>query len=279
MHALLLADPGRRLALLSGSLVLAEQILASPFDLPGPLPDHLRIAWSVERAVVAALAADVPTLDLLAGELAAAGADSEATLVSGLRADLAWERRAALEAFERASALPAGGQPDTRAFALTFQAQLLDALGEPAEALGRLQEAMRLTEVRGDASPFLGWSRSGTPMPVLLARLHRAHGEHFSGWPRELVEAADDRRGVVRPSGHGSPDLAGGRARSWQPELSPREHDVLVELARGATYADIAANLYLSENTVKTHVSSLYRKLGASRRSEALAVARRRQLV
>ena len=220
-------------------------------------------------------------MDLLAGELAAAGADSEATLVSGLRADLAWERRAALEAFERASALPAGGQPDTRAFALTFQAQLLDALGEPAEALGRLQEAMRLTEVRGDAAPFLGWSRSGTPMPALLARLKRAHGEHFSGWPRELAEAAEDRRGAARlfSPGTAAESAWQGEERHWQPELSPREHDVLVELARGATYADIAANLYLSENTVKTHVSSLYRKLGASRRSKALAVARRRQLV
>lgn len=271
-----------RLAVLSGSLVTAEQLLAAPFDLPGPLPEHLRIACAVERAVVASLAADVAGLDLIAGELAADGADGadgEAALVAGLRADLAWERRAALEAFELAARLATRGQPDTRGLALALQAQLLDALGEPEEAMGRLQEAMRLTEVRGDASPFLGWSRSGTPMPVLLARLHRAHGEHFSGWPRELVEAADDRRGVVRPSGHGSPAWAGGRARSWQPELSPREHDVLVELARGATYADIAANLYLSENTVKTHVSSLYRKLGASRRSEALAVARRRQLV
>jgi DNA-binding NarL/FixJ family response regulator len=39
-------------------------------------------------------------------------------------------------------------------------------------------------------------------------------------------------------------------------------------------YADIAAALYLSENTVKTHVSSLYGKLGVRRRSDALAVAR-----
>jgi DNA-binding NarL/FixJ family response regulator len=59
------------------------------------------------------------------------------------------------------------------------------------------------------------------------------------------------------------------------PALSPRERDVLHELARGATYADIAAHLYVSENTVKTHVSSLYGKLGVSRRSEALAVARK----
>ncbi|HRK44447.1 MAG TPA: helix-turn-helix transcriptional regulator [Nocardioides sp.] len=56
--------------------------------------------------------------------------------------------------------------------------------------------------------------------------------------------------------------------------LSPREREVLAELARGSTYADIAAALFVSENTVKTHVSSLYGKLAASRRSEALATAR-----
>ena len=45
------------------------------------------------------------------------------------------------------------------------------------------------------------------------------------------------------------------------------------------TYADIAASLFVSENTVKTHVSSLYGKLGAARRSEALATARNLHLV
>ena len=65
-----------------------------------------------------------------------------------------------------------------------------------------------------------------------------------------------------------------GREVAVLPVLSPREREVLGELARGATYADIAAALFVSENTVKTHVSSLYSKLGVSRRSKALAVAR-----
>ena len=54
---------------------------------------------------------------------------------------------------------------------------------------------------------------------------------------------------------------------------------MLNELARGSTYADIAANLFVSENTVKTHVSSLYGKLSVNRRSEALAVARNLHLI
>jgi LuxR family maltose regulon positive regulatory protein len=63
------------------------------------------------------------------------------------------------------------------------------------------------------------------------------------------------------------------------PVLTPRERDVLRELARGATYADIAAQLFVSGNTVKTHVSSLYSKLAATRRSEALATARNLNLL
>jgi len=65
----------------------------------------------------------------------------------------------------------------------------------------------------------------------------------------------------------------------WRPDLTSREHEVLAHLARGATYADVAAALHLSANTVKTHVRSLYAKLGASRRSQALATARGLDLV
>ena len=63
------------------------------------------------------------------------------------------------------------------------------------------------------------------------------------------------------------------------PSLSPRENEVLGELARGSTYSDIAATLFVSENTVKTHISSLYAKLSVGRRSEALAVARKMHLL
>jgi LuxR family transcriptional regulator, maltose regulon positive regulatory protein len=63
------------------------------------------------------------------------------------------------------------------------------------------------------------------------------------------------------------------------PSLRPRERDVLHELARGATYADIAAHLHLSKNTVKRHVSNLYGKLAVRRRSDALAVARSEGLI
>ena len=61
------------------------------------------------------------------------------------------------------------------------------------------------------------------------------------------------------------------RRRASTPDLvSPREHDVLSALATGATNPAIARALGLSTNTVKQHASSIFRKLGARNRAEAV---------
>ena len=62
-------------------------------------------------------------------------------------------------------------------------------------------------------------------------------------------------------------------------ELTPREHEVLILIAEGATNKEIAAKLVVSENTARNHVSHILSKLGFSRRSEAAAYAVRKGLV
>ncbi|MER7951632.1 LuxR C-terminal-related transcriptional regulator [Streptomyces sp. NPDC096079] len=57
-------------------------------------------------------------------------------------------------------------------------------------------------------------------------------------------------------------------------ELSEREHDVLERLARAMSTEDIAADLCVSVNTVKTHLKSVYRKLSVHRRNDAVRRAR-----
>ncbi|WP_199808534.1 helix-turn-helix domain-containing protein, partial [Streptomyces sp. NRRL S-146] len=57
-------------------------------------------------------------------------------------------------------------------------------------------------------------------------------------------------------------------------ELSAREHDVLERVARMMSTEEIAADLCLSVNTVKTHLKSVYRKLAVNRRGEAVRRAR-----
>jgi DNA-binding NarL/FixJ family response regulator len=57
--------------------------------------------------------------------------------------------------------------------------------------------------------------------------------------------------------------------------LTPRELEVLRHVAEGRTNAQIAANLYITEKTADAHVSNILRKLGAARRTEAVAIAHR----
>ncbi|KUN93234.1 LuxR family transcriptional regulator [Streptomyces caeruleatus] len=63
-------------------------------------------------------------------------------------------------------------------------------------------------------------------------------------------------------------------ARPLTEPLSARELDVLERLAQLMSTEEIAADLHLSVNTVKTHLKSIYRKLAASRRGEAVRRAR-----
>ena len=55
--------------------------------------------------------------------------------------------------------------------------------------------------------------------------------------------------------------------------LTDREHDVLRLMARGATNAEIGATLFVAEATVKTHVGSIFAKLGVRDRAAAIVFA------
>ncbi len=57
--------------------------------------------------------------------------------------------------------------------------------------------------------------------------------------------------------------------------ITPRELDILDQIAAGKSTREIAQALFVSENTVKTHASRLYDKLGVNRRTQAVQEARR----
>ncbi|MFL6010030.1 MAG: response regulator [Rubrobacteraceae bacterium] len=61
--------------------------------------------------------------------------------------------------------------------------------------------------------------------------------------------------------------------------LTPRELEVLVLISEGLHNSEIAERLFVTERTVKFHVSSILAKLGADNRTEAVAVAARRGLI
>lgn len=114
------------------------------------------------------------------------------------------------------------------------------------------------------------------------------------GWGRELIGAAiavvalvigqrlaAQRRGGEHAARRESTAAAAADSPPRPPpvecpELSQREQEVLIQLAEGLSNKEIARVLKVSENTVKTHLANLYAKLGVSRRTEALKVARQR---
>jgi len=63
------------------------------------------------------------------------------------------------------------------------------------------------------------------------------------------------------------------------PELSIREQTVLRMLADGLTNREVAERLGLSPHTVKDHTSALYKRLGATNRANAVALARELRLL
>ncbi len=77
----------------------------------------------------------------------------------------------------------------------------------------------------------------------------------------------------------GTEPIAAAFDRADAPFLSARELTVLEEIARGEPNKRIAANLGLSESTVRFHVRNVYRKLGAANRAEAVARAYARGLL
>ncbi len=72
-------------------------------------------------------------------------------------------------------------------------------------------------------------------------------------------------------------DVRGGQGTF--PRLSPREHQVVELLARGLTNRQIAATLEISEVTVKWHLREVFERLGATDRTQAVAIALRNHLI
>ena len=62
-------------------------------------------------------------------------------------------------------------------------------------------------------------------------------------------------------------------------ELSRREYEVLQKISEGLSNKEIAEKLFLSESTIKTHVSNLLLKLNAKRRTQAVQIAKSLQII
>jgi LuxR family transcriptional regulator, maltose regulon positive regulatory protein len=110
-------------------------------------------------------------------------------------------------------------------------------------------------------------------------------------WMRQVLrrdpELAQASREMLEPAAVGPVTVPAQRTQPASAEqepvvverLSERELEVLTLLSGMLSTAEIASEMYLSVNTVKTHLRSIYRKLSAAHRSEAVRRARQLQLI
>ncbi|GAA1175402.1 response regulator transcription factor [Pseudonocardia alaniniphila] len=109
--------------------------------------------------------------------------------------------------------------------------------------------------------------------PGYLARAMRAGAAGFvvkDAPPEQLVDAVRRVHAGLRVV---DPVLAAESLSTGTSPLTDRERDVLVAAADGATVADVAARLHLSEGTVRNHLSAAIGKTSARTRAEAVRLA------
>lgn len=155
---------------------------------------------------------------------------------------------------------------------LDLEMPILDGV----EALERLHSA-------GSEAKAIAFTAYDTDERILGSLRAGARGYLLKGASREEIFEA-----VRTVSAGGSllqPDvtsrLIDRMSRDGAPPepLTTREREVLGLLARGLPNREIAGRLFISERTVKFHVSSLLRKLGAGNRTEAVTIATHRGLI
>ncbi len=162
--------------------------------------------------------------------------------------------RGATEALRDCDALGDDHSPRTMVDVRVLRAAIELARGEFARSdvlFDRALAAVARTGARG----ALRMVPPGTLARLAERALGRAHSEEVGALLREVADSAEGAGGAIEA-------------------LSQRELLVLAEVEKGSTVAGIAAALYISPNTVKTHLRSLYRKLGVATRADAIRKAK-----
>ncbi|MGY1811845.1 DNA-binding response regulator [Blastococcus sp. SYSU D00820] len=155
-------------------------------------------------------------------------------------------------------------------------------LGAPDDA-----ESVRAAVAVG-ARGYLRWDATALEMGLGLSRVGlRVDGrtpQPANGHPVPLASVGAH---APTPAWNGAAPLAGAAPTTVraavrdtpQVSLSMREMQVLTGMSQGKSNAQIGRELYLSEDTIKTHARRLFRKLGAKDRAEAVATGFRRGMM
>jgi LuxR family maltose regulon positive regulatory protein len=154
---------------------------------------------------------------------------------------------------------------------LTLQSLVFQARGDHPRSLEYLERALSLAEPEGFVRTFVD---EGEPMRSLILNFQ-------SKVKTQIKYGVDDQS--LRQLKYTDTLLAafpmtshqnGSRPTNLFEPLSERELDILRLIATGRTNQEIADILVIALSTVKSHINNLYGKLGANRRTEAIAIAR-----
>jgi LuxR family transcriptional regulator, maltose regulon positive regulatory protein len=164
---------------------------------------------------------------------------------------------------------------------LAVEAQAFDARGDETKAMAALRRALSLAEPEGYVRTFVD---EGEPMATLLDKLLRVRRkEQLSSSQNVSPEYVGKLLTAFRRSS-GSRVLSteAEPLRSAQPlpePLSERELEVLTLVAAGKSNLEIAGQLFVTVDTVKKHLTHIFRKLGVRSRTQAVAQARELGLI
>ncbi len=128
------------------------------------------------------------------------------------------------------------------------------------------------------AAQYLARARSGWQVPAWLEKRLGLVESQAVAAQDGVRPTAPAERGDLRPT----PSSASGRAAASPLIVEPlteREQEVLRHVAHMLSTAEVAGAMYISTNTVKTHLKSIFRKLAAGHRGEAVRRARELELI
>ena len=148
--------------------------------------------------------------------------------------------------------------------------------GTHSDSLATLERALMLAAPEGSIRRFVDEG------PVMAAMLHAADARRIAPDYMSRLLAAFPTHEGGRMQAEGDPALQHPSSRIPQPlvePLSPRELEVLRLMATGKSNADVARTLVIAISTVKTHTNSIFGKLQATSRTQAIALARDLQLL
>ena len=271
------ASPDKLIATVAWLVAARAGLAEGRADVTAQCVAKARSGWRVPDWLEQKLTQAEVQACLAAGHVQAALAiakrlDCDSSLEAAIVHARAWaaagDTSNARRALSLALAAHHGAAEQVRLQVWLVDAQLSYGSGNPARGHRSLASALRLAEREQFRLPFAlerGWTKQALERDPELARSYQ-----------RLVGPARHRDQLPAPVNAPAPDQPAFVAVE---PLTEREREVLRHVSDMLNTAEVASEMYISINTVKTHLKSIFRKLAATHRGEAVRRAQQLELI